>query len=262
MEQYETLKYTHDGQIGVLTLNRPQARNAINETMIRELGKALARIEADVNLRALILTGAGNNFSAGGDISMIDQGLEHPYEFFRLHDLLTKVGTGLEQLGIPVIAAIKGIAYGGGLELALACDMRIMAATAKLALPEAGLGVIPGAGGTARLARILGREQAFLMMMVAEPIGADEALGIGLTAQVTAQEKVMDAAYRLARKICTKAPLAIATIKKSVILSENMPLDGATDYCQQAALLLGTSQDAREGMQAFLEKRLPKWKGK
>ncbi len=258
----KTLNYTVSDHVGVLTFNRPKARNAIDETMIGELGDTLTHIENSDDLRALILTGAGKSFVAGGDISMIDKGLEQPYEFFRLHDLLTKIGVRLERLSIPVIAAINGAAFGGGLELALACDMRIMADTAKLGLPEAGLGVIPGAGGTARLPRIIGKEQAFLMEMTGEPITADEAFRVGLVGKVTAPETVLDDAHQLAQKICAKAPLAVSTIKRTVVNSENMPLEGAIDYCQYAALLLGTTQDAREGMRAFLEKRAPVWKGK
>ncbi|MCF6221141.1 MAG: enoyl-CoA hydratase/isomerase family protein [Robiginitomaculum sp.] len=258
----KTLDYIVNDHVGVLTFNRPKAHNAIDETMIGELGDTLTHIESNADLRALILTGVGKSFIAGGDISMIDKGLEQPYKFFHLHDLLTKIGLRLERLSIPVIAAINGAAYGGGLELALACDMRIMADTAKLGLPEAGLGVIPGAGGTARLPRIIGRERAFLMEMTGEPISADEAFRIGLVGKVTTQEKVLDASHQLARKICAKAPLAISTIKRTIVNSENMPLEGAIDYCQYAALLLGTTQDAREGMRAFLEKRAPVWKGK
>ncbi len=257
-----TINYTVNDHVGVLTFNRPKARNAIDETMICELGDTLTHIENSADLRALILTGAGKSFIAGGDISMIDKGLEHPYEFFRLHDLLTKIGLRLERLSIPVIAAINGAAFGGGLELALACDMRIMADTAKIGLPEAGLGVIPGAGGTARLPRIIGREQAFLMEMTGDPITADEAFRIGLVGKVTTPETVLDDARQLAQKICAKAPLAVSTLKRTAVNAENMPLEGAIDYCQYAALLLGTTQDAREGMRAFLEKRSPEWKGK
>ncbi|MCF6293889.1 MAG: enoyl-CoA hydratase/isomerase family protein [Robiginitomaculum sp.] len=264
MEDYsshDTLNFALSQQVGVLTFNRPEVRNSINEAMIHELDKVLSRIEFDKKLRALILTGAGNTFVAGGDISMINKGLKRPYEFFRLHDILTGIGTRLERLNIPTIAAINGAAFGGGLELALACDIRIMSQTATIALPEAGLGIIPGAGGTARLARIIGKEQSLLMKMTGDKMNADEALRLGLVSKITKADKTLEAAHELARKICTKAPLAIAAIKRSVTISENMSLEGAIDYCQHAALLLGTTQDAREGMRAFLEKRTPIWKG-
>ncbi len=259
---FQTLKYETDGQIAVLTFNRPGVRNAINEDMIHELSAVLSVIEADRDLRVLILTGAGKCFVAGGDISMIDKGLEHPYEFFRLHDILTSIGTRLQRLSVPVIAAVNGAAFGGGLELALACDFRIMSETAKLGLPEVGLGIFPGAGGTARLARIIGKEQAFLMEMTGEPVSAQEARRSGLVSNTVPEEEVLDAARDLAERIETRAPLAVSAIKRSVIMAEDMPLDGAIDYCQYAALFLGTTEDAREGMRAFLEKRAPVWKGK
>ncbi len=258
---YQTLEFVSEGEIARLTFNRPKVRNAINETMIHELGDVLTSIEADKTLRVLILTGAGKSFVAGGDISMIDKGLKHPYAFFRLHDLLTRVGTRLERLTVPVIAAINGAAFGGGLELALACDFRIMSDSAKLGLPEVGLGVIPGAGGTARLARIVGKEHAFRMEMTGAAITAEDAFRIGLVGEITPQENVLNAADALARQICTRAPLAVSTIKRAITMAENMPLEGAIDYCQYAALLLGTTEDAREGMRAFLEKRSPVWKG-
>ncbi|VAV95550.1 Enoyl-CoA hydratase [hydrothermal vent metagenome] len=259
---YQTIQYDNDGQVAVLTFHRPEARNAINEVMIGELDDILKNIAADKELRVLILTGTGKSFVAGGDISMIDKGLDHPYDFFLLHDILCGIGGRLERLKIPVIAAINGAAFGGGLELALACDFRIMADTAQLGMPEAGLGIIPGAGGTARLARIIGREQAFLMEMTADPVGAEDAFRIGLVSEVAPQEEILEAAHHLARRICVRAPAAVSTIKRAIIMAENMPLEGAIDYCQQAAMLLGVTEDAREGMRAFLEKRSPIWKGK
>jgi enoyl-CoA hydratase/carnithine racemase len=213
-------------------------------------------------LRVLILTGSGGAFISGGDISMINKGLETPYEFFLVHDKLTRFNFRLERLRIPVIAAINGLALGGGLEIATACDFRIVSETAKLGLPEAGLGIMPGAGATARLARLIGKEMALYMELTGDPIDAKEAYRIGLVAKVVPDGEVMNAAEDLASRIIKNAPASVASIKRAVQVGEDMPLEGAMEYCQYAALFLSTTKDSKEGTKAFLEKRKPVWKGK
>ena len=259
---YKTILFSRHQGIGVLTFNRPEVRNAINALMIEELNACLDEIEDDSDLRVLILTGTGDCFMSGGDVEMIHAGLKAPYQFFLLHDRLTGFGLRLTRLSIPVIAAISGPAVGGGLEIALACDFRIAADTALLGLPEAGLGIMPGAGGTARLARIVGREMALYMEMTGELIDAREARRIGLISTVVSQEDVMTAAEDLAARIMKNAPASVAAIKRAVTRSADMPMDDAVDYCQYAALFLSTTEDSREGLEAFLEKRQPDWAGK
>lgn len=258
---YETLLFEKEGAVAIVTINRPEVRNAINEVAIKEIETVLGEIEASTDARVMILTGAGSCFIAGGDVNMIRENLDTTYRLFRLHDRVTQLGHRLERLRTPVIAALNGTAFGGGLELALACDFRIMSASARLGLPEIGLGIMPGSGGTARLARVIGRERALYMELTGQPIDADEAYRIGLVGKVVAEGEVLSAARALAVQIAGKAPAAVAFIKRTVNLGLEMPLEGAVDYCQFAALLLGSTRDAREGIDAFLSKRAPNWLG-
>lgn len=248
--------------IAVLTFTRPETRNAIGEELIGELDAALSAMEQSTEARALIVTGSGACFMAGGDIRMLHQGLEQPYAFFRLHDQLTRASLRLSRLRIPVIAAINGHAFGGGLELALACDFRILADSARLGLPEVGLGIMPASGGTARLARLIGFERALYLALTGEAVDAATAERMGLVGRVVPQAEVMGAARELATRISRQAPAAVAMIKRAMCAAADMPLEGAIDYCQAAGLLLGGSRDAREGMEAFLQKRAAQWTGR
>lgn len=258
---YATLRIETDEAVTVVTVNRPQLRNAMNEEFIRELENVLDVVEGSADLRALILTGAGSTFIAGGDIGMIRENLDRTYRFFWIHDRVARLGMRVERLRVPVIAALNGPALGGGLELALACDFRIAAASARLGLPEVGLGIMPGSGGSARLARIVGRERALLMELTGQSVDAEEAFRIGLIGQVVADGEALTAARSLARVIAGKPPAAVAFIKRAVGRALDMPMEGAVDYCQYVALLLGATADAREGLQAFIEKRSPQWRG-
>lgn len=258
----EVLRLEIAGGLATLTFSRPETRNAIGEALIAQFDAALADIERNEELRALIVTGAGSCFMAGGDINMLHEGLEQPYAFFRLHDQLTRAGVRLGRLRIPTIAAINGHAFGGGLELALACDFRVLADSARLGLPEVGLGIMPASGGTARLARLIGPERALYLALTGEAIDAATAERIGLVGRVVPQDEVLPAARELAVKIASRAPEAVAMIKRAMTLAADMPLEGAIDYCQAAGLLLGGSRDCREGMEAFLQKRLPQWQGR
>jgi len=259
---YQTIVYEKKGKIAYITFNRPEVLNGVNEQMILELDDALTKIEADEELGALILTGAGKAFVSGGDINMINKGLEAPYEFFRIHDKLTRFNFRLERLGIPVIAAINGFAFGGGLEIASACDFRIMSEKAKVGLPEVGLGIMPGAGATARLGRLIGKQMALYMELTGDPVDAQEALRIGLAFKVVPPDQVMAAAEELANRIIKNAPASVALIKRAIQVGLDMPLEGAMEYCQYGAIITATTKDAQEGTRAFLEKRKPAWQGK
>lgn len=259
---YQTILFEEKEKIGYLTFNRPAVNNAVNEAMILELDQAVTQIESDSALRALILTGAGKSFVSGGDINMINKGTETPYDFLLLHDKLTRFNFRLERLRIPVIAAINGFALGGGLEIATACDFRIASENARLGLPEVGLGIMPGAGATARLGRLIGKERALYLELTGEMIDAGDALRIGLLTRVVAEGEVLPAAEDLARRIMKNAPAAVALIKRSIQVGADMPLEGAMEYCQYAAMITLVTKDAREGTEAFLEKRKPVWQGK
>lgn len=257
-----TLTFELDDAIGTLTFCRPGERNPISAQLIAEFEQAVESAANRPELRALIITGSGNCFMAGGDINMMRQGLTEPFEFFRLHDRLTSAGNRLARLPVPVIAAINGHAFGGGLELALACDMRILSATARVGLPEVGLGILPASGGTARLARLIGRERALYLELSGEAIDAAEALRLGLVLRVVAPETVVAEARALAARIAAQAPASVAMIKRAVTLAADMPLEAAVDYCQATGMLLGGTRDSREGFDAFLGKRKPQWQNR
>lgn len=259
---YQTISFEKKEKIGYLTFNRPAVKNAISEAMFLELDQALTQVESDPALRVLILTGAGNSFVAGGDINMISKGIEAPYEFLLVHDKMTRFNFRLERLRIPVIAAIDGFALGGGLEIATACDFRIASENSKLGLPEVGLGIMPGAGATARLGRLIGKERALYLELTGEIIDAKDAWRIGLLTKVVAEGEALAAAEDLARQIMKNAPAAVALIKRAIHVGADMPLEGAMEYCQYAAMITSVTKDAREGIKAFLEKRKPIWEGK
>lgn len=259
MNSEAAVVWDDSGPIIELTLNRPDARNALNEAMIEALEQAVAKIEHAADVRVVIITGGPDCFCAGVDLRTVTAHQDHPVRLFRLHDRLVQLVARVERLRTPVIAALAGSAFGGGAELALACDFRIIAASAKLGFPESRLGIMPGAGGTARLARIIGREKALFLELTGSLVTAEEALSMGMVLRVVPDGEVLVAARNLARTIARNAPLAVEFIKRAVRHSSEMALDNALDHCQLAALWLGNTRDAREGIAAFLERRDPNW---
>lgn len=259
---YETITYERKDKVAYIIFNRPKVLNAVNERMILEINDALDEIENDGEIRVLILSGSEKAFISGGDIGMLEAGTREPYKFYLLHDKLMKFLLRLERLSIPVIAAISGYALGGGLEIATACDIRIVTEDGKLGLPEVKLGIMPGAGGTARLPRIVGVGKALEMEMTGEPIDAQEAWRIGLVNTVVPKGKALEAAEEMAEKIIKNAPSAIAQIKNAIQVGTDMNVEGASEYCQKNSLILAVSEDGKEGLKAFLEKRPPVWTGK
>lgn len=257
-----TLIVDLEGSIGTITFCRPEERNPVGAQLIDEFERAVAAAAERPQLRALLVTGSGRYFVSGGDIHMMRQGLTESFEFFRLHDRFTSAGNRLARLPFPVIAAINGHAFGGGFELALACDIRILSAAARVGLPEVGLGIMPASGGTARLTRLIGRERALYLELTGEAIEAAEAYRLGLVARVVEPGHVLDEARALAQRIAAQAPAAVTMIKRAVMLSSDMPLEGAVDYCQALGLHLAGTHDCSEGLEAFLAKRKPRWQGR
>ena len=258
---YENLLYEKKDQIAYVTFNRPKVLNALNRKTMEELGDLLARVREDAEVRALILTGAGEKaFVAGADIHELAQRTPVDGKEFSLF------GQGvfhmLETMGKPSIAAINGYALGGGCELALACTIRLASKTAKLGQPEVKLGIIPGYGGSQRLARLCGKGVAHELVLTGEMVSADEALRIGLVNRVVEPAELIPAAEALARKIIANAPLAVKFAMEAVEHGMEMPQEEGLFLEATLFGLCCATEDMREGTRAFLEKRPAQFKGK
>lgn len=249
------------GSIATVTVNRPQALNALNADTLKELGQAFAELGADDAVSVVILTGAGEKaFVAGADISFMKDLTAIEARKFAL--LGQEVFNTIENLPQPVIAAINGFALGGGCELAMACDIRIAAENAKFGQPEVSLGVPPGFAGTQRLPRIVGKGRAKELLYTAEMIDAQEAYRIGLVNKVTTGEELLAAAVKMATKIAAKGQVAIRLTKSAV--NQGLEMDSARGMAYEAEVfgLVFSTTDQKEGMTAFLEKRKPEFTGK
>ncbi|WP_303857390.1 enoyl-CoA hydratase-related protein [Aminicella lysinilytica] len=257
---YENIKYEVKEDIGYITINRPKAMNALNMDVLNELSEALAEIEADDKVKAVIVTGEGKAFVAGADIAQMSK--LNAIEGRAMMAAGHKVMNTIDQMEKPFIAAVNGFALGGGCELSMACDIRIASEKAKFGQPEVGLGIIPGFGGTQRLARLVGKGMAKYLIYTAEMINAAEAYRIGLVEKVVAPEELMAEAEKVAKTIASKAPIAIATAKVAINNGFDMDLKSASRLEVEATTSCFASEDKNEGMGAFLEKRTPEWKNK
>ena len=260
MSNYETILVEKKDKLCTITLNRPKVMNALSEVMISELLQAQAEINKDEDISVVIITGAGKAFQAGADIEELSK--MTPMMILRWNEGLLRVNAGMEKLRQPVIAAINGMAMGGGLELALACSLRVSVKSAKLALPEVKLGIIPGTGGTQRLPRLIGKGRAAKMILTGDIVGAEDALAMGLVDEVVEDGQALEAAEKLAGKILRNAPLAIELAKDAIEMGQNMPLEEAVQYSQKNCVVCFSTEDMKEGTSAFLEKRKPEFKGK
>ena len=258
-ELKELLFEVRDGKIAIITINRPAVRNSMTAESWTEFNICLDEIEANPEIRVLIITGAGEkSFISGADIVTLKT--RPPMYQFRT-PYSADAAIRLEKLHIPVIAAVNGFAFGAGCETCLACDIRIAAKTAKFGLPEVNLGILPGAGGTQRLARIVGLGIAKEVILAGRVLAAEEAKQCGLVMKVVEQEELLDAAIEVANTIIKKAPISIAISKQLINMS--MDSDRATGLAAEQLgmmVLLGT-EDKVEGTSAFLEKRSPEFKG-
>lgn len=257
---YENVKYEIKENIGYVTINRPKAMNALNTALLGELYDVFTEIGKDSGIKAVILTGEGRAFVAGADIAEM-RSLD-ALQGRRMMILGHKVMDLVESSEKPVIAAVNGFALGGGCELAMACDIRIASEKAKFAQPEVGLGIIPGFGGTQRLARLVGKGMAKYMILTGETIRADEAYRIGLVEKVTAPEELMTEAEKTAKTIASKAPIALAAAKSAIDNGFGMDLRSACRFETETFTAAFASEDKTEGMSAFLEKRPPVFKNK
>ena len=258
---YKTLIYEKKENIGLLTINRPEKMNAISQELTAELSLLLDEIENDDELRVIVITGAGDKaFVAGADINeLVDRDARLGRRVSRERQ---EIFSRIENLHVPVIAAVNGYALGGGLELALACSIRICSEKAQFGAPEVKLGIIPGDGGTQRLPRLVGQGRAMEMIITGDFIDAQEAYRIGLVNKVFPPEKLKEEAMELAKKIASRPPLAVRYAKEAVNRSQEG--DSASGFALESYLhaLSCTTEDKKEGVSAFLEKRKGKFKGK
>ncbi len=257
---YKTIILDKKEGIGYLTLNRPEVFNAISQELIDEMRDALKWVNDNYEIKVLIITGAGKGFQAGADIRELSR--MKPLDILRWNEGLVRVNAAIEKLRQPVIAAINGVALGGGLELAIACQLRIAVQGAKLGLPEVKLGIIPGTGGTQRLPRLIGKGRAYEMLLTGDPISAEEAFLIGLVNRVVPNGEAVKAAEEMARRIMANGPIAVEMCKDAVEIGMELPLEFAVQYSQKNCITCFTTEDMLEGTTAFLEKRKPEFRGK
>ena len=260
MADFETIKLEVKGNIAIVTVNRPKAMNALNSQVLDELRGAFHEIAQSQEIRAVILTGEGKAFVAGADIAEMSKlnAVEARAFAKKGHAVMNFI----ENIEKPVIAAVNGFALGGGCELSMACDIRIASEKAKFGQPEVGLGLIPGFGGNLRLPRLVGDGMAKYLIYSADMIDAAEAYRIGLVQKVTAPEELLEEAEKMAAKIASKAPIAVALAKNVVNNGNNMDMKSASAYEVNSFSVIFDSEDMKEGTAAFLEKRAAEWKNK
>jgi enoyl-CoA hydratase len=244
--------------IAVVLLNRPDALNALNDEVMAELETALTELDGDESIRCIVLGGSERAFAAGADIGqMAGATAVAMYEARRVDRW-----DAIRRLRTPLVAAVSGYCLGGGCELAMACDLIVASETARFGQPETGLGIIPGAGGTQRLTRAIGKAKAMDVVLSGRFLDAYEAERAGLVARVVAREAWLEEAKRVARAIASKAPLAQRLAKEAVDRAYESTLETGLDFERKALYLAFASEDAREGLTAFTEKRDPEFKGR
>ncbi len=257
-ELYTNIIVEKDENVGIVRLSRPRALNALSSALMKELLEALMNFENDESVHCIVLTGSDRAFSAGADIKEISD--QSAVEAFKARNL--EKFDAIQRITKPIIAAISGICFGGGLELAMACDILVAAEGARLGQPEINIGVVPGAGGTQRLTRVVGKYKAMEMILTGHQISAKEALAHGLISRVVPNESYFSEAMKLAKELSSKSQLALRVAKECVLESYESALSDGLQFERRNFYLLLSSEDKKEGMSAFLEKRKPSFKGK
>jgi len=255
---YENIVTRIEGRVGVAQLNRPKALNALNRELMTELMTALEAFDADPAIGCMVVTGSARAFAAGADIKEMADATPARMMTGSFIDLWDR----LHHISKPVIAAVSGFALGGGCELAMACDLIVASETAQFGQPEINLGVIPGAGGTQRMTLAVGKALAMEMVLNGRYLSADEALRYGLVNRVYPVEVYLEEALRLANEIAARAPVALRLAKEAVNATFEMPLRAGLKHERRLFYLLFSTDDQKEGMDAFINKRAAQWRGR
>ena len=256
--EYENVIVEKDGAIAVVRLNRPQALNALSYGLVKDLSLAMQALDEDDEVRVMIVTGGEKVFAAGADIK--EMATLGPFDPPVLQRLAYR--DRINEVSKPVIAAVSGFALGGGCELAMSCDIIIASESARFGQPEVNLGIIPGSGGTQRLTHLLGKHRAMELILTGDFLSAVDAERLGLVNRVVPVELLLEEAKNVARKIAAKPMLAIRAAKQAVLKAANAPLDEGLDFERKSFHRSSSSEDRKEAMRAFLEKREPALKGR
>lgn len=247
-----------DGRVGIVLMNRPKALNALSGELMAAVAESLETFDADAEIRAIVLGGGERAFAAGADIAELAAGTAIALSENGRLDQWDRI----KRIRTPIVAAVSGFCLGGGCELAMLCDLIVASETAKFGQPEINLGVLPGAGGTQRLTRAVGKAIAMDVILTGRMLSAREALDFGLVARVVAKEAWLDEAKRVAHEIASKGPVAARLAKEAVDNAFEAPLAVGVEFERRAFYLARASEDAEEGLNAFIEKRPPEFKGK
>ncbi len=265
MADYEDIQFEERGDIGIITIDRPDKANTIRNTTAQEVLDVINEVNKDYDLRALIFTGEGKGFSAGIDVGEFEELMEEEFEFQRRRKRTLEVyqiDREVEKTLTPTIAAVNGYALGGGFELALACDLIVASEDAQFGFPEAGLGGVPGAGGTQRLPRSIPKRKAKEMIFTGNRYSAEEMSEYGLINKLVATDELIDEATSLAEQIANNAPISVMSSKLAIDRGEDISIEKALEYEDDLSFLQYFTEDREEGLSAFREDREPDFKGK
>lgn len=255
---YQNILVTKEGAIGIIQLNRPKLLNALNFELMAELVNALEELDREAAVKVMILTGGERAFAAGADLAEMSQATPVDLVIGRRFELWDRI----RKISKPIIAAVSGYCLGGGNELAMNCDLIVASETATFGQPEVNVGIIPGAGGTQRLPRVVGKYKAMEMILTGKSISADEAYRVGLVNHVVPPESLMEEAKKIATDIASKPPISIRSAKETILRAQDTTLEVGLEFERKAFYMLFATEDGKEGMKAFLEKRKPNFKGK